>query len=47
MDMRGFSTTHEIGFGVLRREKFRLWAGPQAKFVFYNKLELNTAASQH
>jgi len=42
IDMRGFSTTHEVGFGILRRGNYRLWAGPQAKFVFYNKLDLNT-----
>ena len=42
MDMWGFSTTHEIGFGMVRRPNFRFWVGPRAKFIFHNKLKLNT-----
>ena len=40
--MRGWSTTHEVGFGLVRRENFRFWVGPQAKVTFHNKLTLKT-----
>lgn len=42
MDMWDFSSTHEVGFGLVRRANYRFWVGPQVKFAFYNKLKLNT-----
>jgi hypothetical protein len=40
--MRGWSATHDVAFGLVRRENYRFWVGPQVKVTFHNKLTLKT-----
>jgi hypothetical protein len=43
LDMRGWATTHDFTFGLVRTNSLRFWVGPELKTTFYNKLTLNTS----
>jgi hypothetical protein len=42
LDMRGWASTHDFTFGLIRTKTTRFWVGPELKTSFYNKLTLNT-----
>ena len=42
INMEGYTTVHDFGFGVLRERNVRLWLGPQLRASYYEDIYLNS-----
>jgi len=46
IDMKGISTVHDFGFGVVRNRVMRLWIGPELRLSYYNDISPSFATSR-
>ncbi|MBT7410262.1 MAG: hypothetical protein HN826_11215 [Methylococcales bacterium] len=41
---KGLNMSHTLGFGLIRKEKLRIWAGPEIFFSYYSSFDGDTTA---